>query len=234
MLHARDRKNLEKVYKHITKNKLTMVTKERFVTIDLIAKYIRYNDLPGDVMECGCWRGGMSIYMAYSFPEKTCWVSDSFQGFEPIEQSKYDPRNKLEERHVPEGWIGTGISVEEHKVRKNFLKMGLSEKTNVFFLPGWVNDTTDPLTCPVKELALLRIDVDAYSATLVVLENLYDKVVPGGFIIFDDTGLYETEEAIKEFERKRNISIVANLKDPSGIHVGRFTGQHGLFYQKPF
>ncbi len=37
--------------------------------------------------------------------------------------------------------------------------------------------------------------MDAYSATLVVLENLYDKVVPGGFIIFDDSGLYETVAA---------------------------------------
>jgi hypothetical protein len=169
----------------------------------------------------------MSIYLAYSFPDKQCWVSDSFQGFETLDQCKYDPRGILDERHHSGNWI-----VPELLVRQSFFDMGLTEACGVKFLPGWVNDTTDPRICPVKELAVLRIDVDAYSATLVVLENLYDKVVPGGFIIFDDSGLYETVAAMEEFERRRGVPIISKLMDPYGKHVGKITGQHGLYLQK--
>ncbi|OHE78584.1 MAG: hypothetical protein A3F67_07595 [Verrucomicrobia bacterium RIFCSPHIGHO2_12_FULL_41_10] len=204
-----------------------MVTRERFDTIDIIAAYIEKHQIPGDIIECGCWRGGMSIYLAYSFPDKQCWVSDSFQGFETLDQCKYDPRGILNERHHSGNWI-----VPELVVRQSFSDMSLTEACGVKFLPGWVNDTTDPRICPVKELAVLRIDVDAYSATLVVLENLYDKVVPGGFIIFDDSGLYETVAAMEEFERKRGVPIISKLMDPHGKHVGKITGQHGLYLQK--
>lgn len=224
---AREARNVNEVYREIINRNLTMVTRERFDTIDNISKYIKKYRIPGDILECGCWRGGMSIYLAYSFPNKKCWVSDSFQGFETLDQCKYDPRGILEERHHSGNWI-----VSESEVRQNFANMGLTEACGVQFLPGWVNDTTDPRTCPIKELAVLRIDVDAYSATLVVLENLYDKVVPGGFIIFDDSGLYETIAAIEEFERRRGVSIISKLRHPRGQHVGKITGDHGLYMQK--
>ena len=110
--------------------------------------------------------------------------------------------------------------------------MGLTEECGVEFLPVRVNDTTDPSTCPVKELAVLRIDVDAYSATPVVIKNLYDKVVPGGFIIFDDSLLYETVAAMEEFVKRRGVPIISKLKDPHGRHIGKITGGHGLYLQK--
>lgn len=226
-ISARETRDLNEVYKEITDRNLTMVTRERFDTIDIVSKYIKEHQIPGDVIECGCWRGGMSIYLAYSFPDKKCWVSDSFQGFETLDHCKYDPRGIVDERHYNGVWIAP-----EFQVRQNFLDMGLTEASAVEFLSGWVNDTTDPSTCPVKELALLRIDVDAYSATLVVLENLYDKVVSGGFIIFDDSGLYETVAAMEEFERRRGVPIISKLMDPHGRHVGRITGEHGLYLQK--
>ena len=72
-------------------------------------------------------------------------------------------------------------------------------------------------TSGIKKISLLRIDVDAYSATLEVLDELYDKVVPGGYIIFDDTCLHESLNAIKTFFKKRNIH--PHLIDPSNDKV---------------
>lgn len=224
----RNKVNLDEVYNEIVEKKLTMVTRERYDTIDILSKVIHGEGIEGDIVECGVWRGGMSIYMAYAFPEKKCWVCDSFQGFEPLEQCKYDPRGIVDERHFNGVWIAL-----EQEVRQSFREMGLDETKGVEFLPGWVNDTTDPNNCPIEKIALLRIDVDAYSATLVVLENLFDKVVPGGFIIFDDSGLYETQAAIKEFEKKREINIISELYNPLGNFVGSLTGEHGLYYRKP-
>lgn len=169
----------------------------------------------------------MSIYLAYAFPDRVCWACDSFKGFETLENCKYDPRGIVNERHSNGIWIAP-----ETMVRQSFSNMGLEEKNGINFLAGWVNDTTDPSSCLIDQIAILRIDVDAYSASLVVLENLYDKVVPGGFIIFDDSGLYECVAAIHEFERKRGIDIVSRLRSPLGSHVGKITGEHGLYFRK--
>ena len=225
--YNRENVNLKKLYNEIVEKELTMVTQERYGTIDLLSKIITKNRIEGDVVECGCWRGGMSIYLAYAFPDRKTWVLDSFQGFETLDQCKYDPRGILDERHSGGVWIAP-----EEEVRQSFAYFNLDENHGVEFLPGWVNDTTDPASCPIEKIALLRIDVDAYSATLVVLENLYDKVVPGGFIIFDDSGLYEAQAAIEEFERKKGVKIISNLRESSGRFCGKLNGQEGLFFQK--
>lgn len=224
----RARVNLDDLYQEIVRRELTLVSRERFDTIDLLAKIIQNEEIEGDITECGVWRGGMSIYLAYAFPQRKFWAIDSFQGFEPLNQCKYDPRGILEERHRD-----GALNVSEDEVRSTFTSLGLDETKGIEFLPGWVNDTTDPNRCPIQKLALLRIDVDAYSPTLVVLENLFDKVVPGGFIIFDDTCLYETNAAIREFEKRRGINIISMLYDPLGNFVGTLTGSPGLYYRKP-
>lgn len=228
-LQQRNKRDLSAIYKEIAQRNLTLVSRERYDTIDILSKTIHSEQIEGDIVECGIWRGGMSIYMAYAFPGKKCWVCDSFQGFEPLDHCKYDPRGILVERHH-NGYV---CIAPEDEVKQSFAELGLDETQGIAFLPGWVNDTTDPSTCPIGKIALLRIDVDAYSATLVVLENLFDKVVPGGFVIFDDTGLYETDAAIREFERKRGIHIISELYNPLGNFVGKLTGEHGLYYRKP-
>lgn len=224
----RKSRNLTEVYDEIISKQLTMVTHERYLTINNLVRIINKKQIPGDIVECGIWKGGMSVYLAYAFPDRNCWALDSFQGFESLDNCKYDPRGIVEERHKDGVWIAP-----EELVRNSFAEMGLKEENGIHFLAGWVNDTTDPATCPIEKIALLRIDVDAYSATLVVLENLYDKVVPGGFVIFDDSGLYECVAAIREFEKKRGIEIISKLHTPLGSYAGKITGQHGLYFQKP-
>lgn len=95
-------------------------------------------------------------------------------------------------------------------VQNNFKKFGLEEENRIKFLEGFVKDTLPAAN--IDKIALLRIDVDAYSATRDVLDNLYDKVVKGGYIVFDDTALIETQTAIKDFMKERNISF--ELLDP--------------------
>jgi hypothetical protein len=112
----RDKVDLKKLYKEIQEDHVTMVTEERFKTIDII----RNIGIPeGEIAEFGCWRGGMSIYLSYSFPDRKIWVGDSFQGFETLDNCKYDPRGIVDERHSNGIWI-----VSEEEVRNNFLKFG--------------------------------------------------------------------------------------------------------------
>jgi O-methyltransferase len=182
-------------------NNITMVDPDRFKTIfnhwDKIAK------VEGDIVECGVWRGGFSIFLSYVFQDKNIWVCDSYEGFQPVQTAKHN-YSKLE-RHTPEytqSSVGPiAISLEE--VQRHFKTYGLGDDERIKYLKGFVKDTLP--TSGIEKVSLLRIDVDAYSATLETLEELYDKVQSGGFIIFDDSSLYESLDAIRDFFKQRNI-----------------------------
>ncbi len=186
--------NYSELSNQIINDKITMVSKERFDMI--INHYDNIKNLSGDIVECGAWAGGMSIFLSKLFNLKNIWVSDSYEGFQnPSDGTYLYPA----ERHTAGGY---SYSLENTK--NNFIKYDALDETRVFFLKGFVKDTLDPKICHIQTISLLRVDVDAYSATLEVLDSLYDKVVEGGYIIFDDTCLYETHDAIKTFFKKIN------------------------------
>ena len=190
----------EDLIQNLINNKITMVLPNEFNTI--LKHCNKMFDIEGDIVECGVWRGGFSIFLSYVFDEKNIWVCDSYEGFQPLETAKhqYD-----KERHTPvytHNSVGPlAISLEE--VQSHFESYGLGGQERIKFLKGFVKDTLP--NSGIKKVALLRIDVDAYSATLETLEALYDKVQTGGYIIFDDSCLYETLDAIKTFFKAKNL-----------------------------
>jgi hypothetical protein len=139
----------------------------------------------------------MSIFLSKLFSNKKIWVCDSYEGCQDPKEGLYFYPNETHSK----GQYSCGLE----DVKNNFIKYGDYDKDKVLFLKGYVKDTLNPNVCDIKNISLLRIDVDSYSATLEVLDFLYDKVVEGGYIIFDDTCLNETHEAIKTFINKRNI-----------------------------
>ena len=68
----------KEIYKEIINQGITMISEERFENI------IKYKDdiskLKGDIVECGVWAGGMSIFLSKLFPTKNIWVCDSYEG----------------------------------------------------------------------------------------------------------------------------------------------------------
>lgn len=182
-------------------NRVSMVWEDEFNTV--IRHRDRIQNVEGDVVECGCWKGGFSIFLAHAFDTKQIWVCDSFEGFQPLEIATYDYPG---ERHVPEyslGAIGTENEFTLPRVKRYFEEYGLASETRIKFVQGFVKDSLP--TSGIESIALLRIDVDAYSATREVLDALYDKVQPGGYIVFDDSCLYETKDAIRDFFREKNL-----------------------------
>lgn len=136
------------------------------------------NNVPGDFIETGAWRGGATIFMravlkCHGVTDRIVWVADSFQGLPP-------PKN------AADGWDFSHIehlAVSLEQVKANFSKFNLLDE-QVRFLPGWFKDTLP--TAPIKKLAILRLDGDLYSSTMDTLENLYSKVSHGGYVIVDD------------------------------------------------
>jgi len=68
---------------------------------------------------------------------------------------------------------------------------------------GWFQDTLP--VAKIDKIAVLRLDGDLYDSYVVALDHLYDKVQPGGFVIFDDWILEGCRRAVTEFFERRNI-----------------------------
>jgi hypothetical protein len=191
----------EELIQDLIDNQITMVRPNEFKTI--FKHYSNISQIEGDIVECGVWRGGFSIFLSHVFSDKNIWVCDSYEGFQSLEIAKhqYD-----KERHTPvytHNSIGP-IAINLEEVQFYFERYGLGNQERIKFLKGFVKDTLP--NSGIEKIALLRIDVDAYSATLETLEELYDKVQSGGYIIFDDSCLYETLDAIKYFFQQNNLS----------------------------
>ena len=72
-------------------------------------------------------------------------------------------------------------------------------------------------TTEISKIALLHIDGDWYESVRACLENLYDKVTPGGFIQFDDYGYWKgARKAVDEFLENRHIEAPLRRVDYSG------------------
>lgn len=208
---------------------ISMIEKPRFDSIDIIKKEIDANKIEGDIIECGVWKGGMAIYLAYQFPNKTIWVSDSFEGFQPLDIATYEYANERhDEKFDEEHGHPFSIKISLEDVQANFKTFG-ADGDNIKYLKGWVKDTLKPETFTAEKIALLRVDVDAYSATLEVLEACYDKVEVGGYIVFDDSVLVECQAAIREFKAKRSLAF--DLIYPSG-RVGNDLDENGGYFKK--
>jgi O-methyltransferase len=217
---------------HLIDGTITMCWKELFELP--LRHYKTLSSIEGDIVECGVWRGGMAIYLSHVFSDKNIWCYDSYEGFQPLKETTYKYTGV--ERHTPAFKYGAkgplGISLEE--VKNNFELYGLGNQERIKFVEGFVNKTLPYNT--IDKISILRIDVDSYSATLEVLDHLYDKVQTGGFVIFDDANLTESADAIKDFLKQRNLPIelhnpyddnIYPLKDPvidtdSGYHSNSY------------
>jgi len=137
--------------------------------------------IEGDVVECGVGWGQSLLSIAYlvkiEHAKRNIWGFDSFSGFpEPTEEDK-SPRNpkkgewstSMEE--VYKLLVQTGLD-QVYITNKITLVRGFFEKT----LPKYAG----------KQIALLHADADLYSSYKVIYDNLFDKVVPGGIIMFDE------------------------------------------------
>lgn len=158
-------------------------------------------NIDGDFIETGVWRGGACIFMrgflkAYELTNRKVWVADSFEGLPKPDVKNY-PQDKDDTLYQYDY-----LRVPLEEVQGNFKKYDLLDN-QVQFLKGWFKDTLP--SAPIEKIALARLDGDMYESTMDSLTNLYDKVSPGGFIIIDDFALPTCKAAIFDFREKYNI-----------------------------
>lgn len=181
----------------------TMLGMARLDNVQYCVEEVLRHDVPGDLVETGVWRGGVTILMrgllkAHGADDRRVWVVDSFEGLPAANRARYPKESELELDKFVE------LSVPLDEVRRNFEAYGLLDD-QVRFLKGWFRDTLP--TAPIERVAVMHLDGDLYESTTDALVNLYPKLSPGGFVIVDDYGLLDCcTEAVEDFRRNHGIA----------------------------
>jgi hypothetical protein len=181
----------------------TMVGTARLSNVEDCLTAVLADDVPGDLIETGVWRGGVCIYLraflkVHGVTDRTVWVADSFAGMPVTDGSSHELDQELSLHEA-----NNVLAVSREQVQANFDRYGLLDE-QVRFLEGWFSDTLPG--APIERLALLRLDGDLYSSTMDALDNLYPKLSPGGFVIVDDYAIPACREAVHEFRARHSIT----------------------------
>ncbi len=136
--------------------------------------------IEGDIVECGVSIGHgallFTLLSEYLGVLRDYYGFDSFEGFP-------DPSEKDERTPI----TGQGFWASPPEVFWKVLRDGRLPESiiqeRIHLIKGWFQETLP--TYP-GNIALLHLDCDLYESYKIALETLYDKVVPGGIIMFDE------------------------------------------------
>jgi hypothetical protein len=179
----------------------------RFYLFNLIFDQIQKEQLTGDLVELGVYKGNTAVLLA-KFARaqgKTVYLFDTFQGF-----SKADLRGVDADKSI----AFQGVSLE---YVKSFVG---TERTKyvVGYFPESAAGIPDDLA-----FCLVHLDCDLYAPMKAALEYFYPRLVPGGFFILHDySSLYwdGAEKAIDEFLADKPERVMP-IPDKSGTVVVR-------------
>jgi O-methyltransferase len=203
---------------------LTMTSPERLVSLSRGIDHIVQQRIPGDIVECGVWRGGSMLLVARKLARlkdtgRKLYLFDTFEGMsEPGSEdvSAVDNTSAKDLMNAQDKMAGDNVwcysSLDE--VKDNLSKANYPPE-NIRFIKGKVEDTLPEPS--IGQIALLRLDTDWYESTKHELETLYEKIVPGGILIIDDYGHWSgSQKAVDEFIASRQLSILLQRIDYTG------------------
>ena len=218
----------------------TMVPKINAYHSFLAANYIGNNNIKGCVVECGVYRGGLSMIMAEAIEKysnnsfnRNYFLLDTFLGMpKPSTQDykiSFTINQSVEDaiQHTKKKYLGSLDDVgksswclgEIEEVKKNINKSGIDIEKFIL-IQGMVEQTLRNNKIP--DIAILRLDTDFYSSTITELKILYPKLVKGGVLIIDDYNVWNgatkaTHEYFNFF--KNNFPLLIPLSPNGAIAV---------------
>lgn len=194
---------------------------ERMAALINAVTYITRHGIPGDIAECGVWRGGSMMTIALTLlalgdKSRSLYLYDTFEGMSsPTEHDKSGDGVSAEEqlRREPKG-TGVWCYASLDDVRVNILSTGYPEE-KIHLIKGKVEDTI-PRTIPAS-LSLLRLDTDWYESTKHELTHLYPLLQAKGVLIIDDYGHWEgARKAVDEYFQERGDAVYLHRIDYTG------------------
>jgi O-methyltransferase len=200
-------------------NALTMVGLGRLDDLQACVESVVADEVDGDLIEAGAWRGGASILMRATLDtlgaHRTVWVADSFQGF-PAPEADGDEEDRALEAQMNTAYDYLAASLEA--VQSYFSRFGCAD--GVRFVPGFFEETMPGLRG--RQWSVIRLDGDTYKATWLTLEALYPGLTVGGYVVLDDyCFLPACQRAVDDFRREHGITEPIEKIDWNGARWRR-------------
>lgn len=212
----------------------TMVQSSHLRFLQTIIKQINTDNISGDIVECGVWKGGCSMWMMLCQKEfnmlRNFYLYDTFDGmtfpdsekdskaavdtYKQITEGKFErPYDKW---HSEKKWAFAPIDLV-----KNNIKETEYDESKITYVIGDVCTTLN--TSVPSEISILRLDTDWYNSTKKELDVLFPLVVKNGYVIVDDYYAWKgsrvaTDEFLEKF--KDEVTLI-DISLTGGIFVFR-------------
>jgi hypothetical protein len=218
---TREIRQLEPILKQVE----TLTTTPRDALIDLarLVKAVLMFDIPGDIVECGSYAGGAAFLMAHLLREagvrdRKVWLFDSFEGLPPPQEiDGAAAREYAEHPDAPENYDNCRASFAD--VRRTAKKLGLAPYT--VCVKGWFEKTLPAHREHIGPISILRVDGNWYASVRCCLDQLYDQVADGGFVICHTYYTYDgCAAAVHELLGQRRLPY--RIESVVGVRPGAY------------
>ncbi|MCE0498127.1 MAG: TylF/MycF family methyltransferase [Methylacidiphilales bacterium] len=188
------------------------------------AKWVTRYHIPGDVVECGVFRGGSILMMAKTIqasentPDRCFWLYDTFEGMSAPDDrdiSLLGPAHDSYKGSLRKDGTSNWCRVDIDAVKALLAEHTVGLKTA--FVKGKVEDTLNYADNLPKVISILRLDTDFYESTKKEMEVLYPLLADGGVLIADDYLMWlGSRQAIDEYFSNNNIKPSFFIDPQSG------------------
>lgn len=195
----------------------TVLGHARLLALHRAVRQVVERRIPGEIVECGTARGGSAALLALTLKDlgadRRVWVFDTFEGL---------PTPTARDRDATEAWHYAGTHRGDlFSVQELFERLGILGQCR--FIKGLFKDTL--AGSGIGAIAVLHIDCDWYESVRVCLEQLYDRVSPGGIIQIDDYGHWAgARTAVEEFLLGRAPDACLRWVDYTGRQLIKSAG----------
>jgi O-methyltransferase len=182
----------------------TMTAPDKLFALILAVRHVVRHKIPGDIVECGVWRGGSMHAAARTLAEegdtsRELHLFDTYEGMPPPTDKdlRHDgtPAAELLATRSRDHSVWAVATLED--VQEGFTHVPYPAE-RIHFHKGLVEETI-PDRAP-EQIAILRLDTDWYESTRHELEHLYPRLSRGGVLLIDDYGWWKgAREAVHEF-----------------------------------
>jgi O-methyltransferase len=188
----------------------------RFVENLLLAKITLENRnlKDGAIVECGTWKGGMAAALVeIGGPKRRYYFFDSFAGLPAPTAQDGDAAIVYQgDTANPEFHDNCTASLDDIK---SALSLTGCPPSQISIIPGFFEQSFQYFEPP--KIAVLRLDADWHSSTLICLKKFWRHVLPNGLILLDDYYTWEgCTRAVHEFLASEGAS--------ERIEQGRISG----------
>jgi hypothetical protein len=201
----------------------TCTSPERISSVIEAVRYLNRNQIQGDFVECGVWRGGSIMAAMLTLKQlgdtsRNFYLFDTYEGMTPPTDKDVmfdgttaaDVLANTEKKEGPTYWCIASLE----DVKRNVYSTGYPQE-KIFFIKGRVEDTV-PQQAPAK-ISLLRLDTDWYESTKHELDHLYPRLASSGVLIIDDYGHWQGSRiAVDEYFSQQAFQPIFNKVDYTG------------------